>query len=105
MSLLTEKNRESIQSNITSSGLYESEKRVKEFIDSGQFKEEDKKGIDVPFIDLESILTATDDFSNANKLGQGGFGPVYKVETLCDYIQFSFSAENFNQTLNTFCGL
>ena len=22
---------------------------------------------------------ATDDFSEANKLGQGGFGPVYKV--------------------------
>ena len=25
------------------------------------------------------LRTATDDFSAANKLGEGGFGPVYKV--------------------------
>jgi hypothetical protein len=48
-------------------------------IDSGQFREEDKKGIDVPYFDLESILAATDSFSNANKLGEGGYGPVCKV--------------------------
>ncbi|KAA8524518.1 hypothetical protein F0562_010941 [Nyssa sinensis] len=59
--------------------LYDSERQVKDLIDSGQFKEEDKKGIDVPFFDLESILAATDNFSDANKLGQGGFGPVYKI--------------------------
>jgi hypothetical protein len=46
---------------------------------SGEFREEDEKGIDVPFFDLESILVATDNFSDANKLGQGGYGPVYKV--------------------------
>jgi hypothetical protein len=45
----------------------------------GEFKEEDEKGIDVPFFDLESILVATDSFSDAKKLGQGGYGPVYKV--------------------------
>ena len=28
---------------------------------------------------FETIRVATDDFSEANKLGQGGFGPVYKV--------------------------
>ncbi|WJZ99596.1 hypothetical protein VitviT2T_018023 [Vitis vinifera] len=58
--------------------LYASDSRVKHLIDSEQFKEEDKKGIDVPFFHLEDILAATDDFSDANKLGQGGFGPVYK---------------------------
>ncbi|XP_009760633.1 G-type lectin S-receptor-like serine/threonine-protein kinase At4g27290 [Nicotiana tabacum] len=40
--------------------------------------EEDEKGIDVPFFSLESILAATDNFSEENKLGRGGFGPVYK---------------------------
>ncbi|KAK6797553.1 hypothetical protein RDI58_005255 [Solanum bulbocastanum] len=40
--------------------------------------EDDKKRIDLPFFNLESILVATDNFSDANKLGQGGFGPVYK---------------------------
>ena len=31
---------------------------------------------------FESISTATSDFSIENKLGQGGFGPVYKVLSL-----------------------
>lgn len=43
---------------------------------------DDKKHIDVPFFSLNSILVATDNFSNAAKLGQGGFGPVYKVWSL-----------------------
>jgi hypothetical protein len=56
----------------------DSEKHVKDLID-GEFTEEDKKDIDVPFFDLESILAATNNFSDANKLGEGGYGPVYKV--------------------------
>ncbi|KAK4770199.1 hypothetical protein SAY87_030731 [Trapa incisa] len=58
--------------------FYDSERRVKEFISSSEFGEDDKKDIDVPFIDLEVILEATGSFSDENKLGQGGFGPVYK---------------------------
>ena len=30
-------------------------------------------------MDLASILAATGNFSKANKLGEGGFGPVYRV--------------------------
>ncbi|XP_062096104.1 probable leucine-rich repeat receptor-like serine/threonine-protein kinase At3g14840 isoform X2 [Humulus lupulus] len=40
-----------------------------------------KRGDDQPelhFFDLDSILMATNKFSITNKLGQGGFGPVYK---------------------------
>ncbi|XP_021280228.1 G-type lectin S-receptor-like serine/threonine-protein kinase At4g03230 isoform X1 [Herrania umbratica] len=58
--------------------LYDSERHVKDLIDSGRFKEDDTDGIEVPFFQLESILAATNYFSNANKLGQGGFGAVYK---------------------------
>jgi len=29
--------------------------------------------------DFLSISNATNNFSESNKLGQGGFGPVYKV--------------------------
>eukprot|EP00261_Vitis_vinifera_P037744 XP_019078987.1 PREDICTED: G-type lectin S-receptor-like serine/threonine-protein kinase At4g03230 isoform X1 [Vitis vinifera] len=58
--------------------LYDSESRVKHLIDLKQFKDEDKEGIDVPFFDLKDILAATDNFSDSHKLGQGGFGPVYK---------------------------
>ena len=50
-------------------------------MDSSEFKD-DEKGIDVPFFDFESILDATDDFSDKNKLGQGGYGPVYKVPSV-----------------------
>ncbi|KAL1567644.1 hypothetical protein AAHA92_03102 [Salvia divinorum] len=39
---------------------------------------ENGKASDVPFYDLDMILCATDNFSDAHKLGQGGFGPVYK---------------------------
>ncbi|XP_008230053.1 PREDICTED: LOW QUALITY PROTEIN: G-type lectin S-receptor-like serine/threonine-protein kinase At4g03230 [Prunus mume] len=53
-------------------------------MDTSEFKEEDEKGIDVPFLDLQSILNATDNFSDANKLGQGGYGPVYKGKFLGD---------------------
>ncbi|KAI3439812.1 uncharacterized protein J3R85_004205 [Psidium guajava] len=59
--------------------LYDSEKRIKMWLDSHQFEEDDEKGIDVPFFDLEIILQATDNFSDENKLGRGGFGPVYKA--------------------------
>lgn len=62
--------------------LYGSERRVKDQTESGRFKDDDTNGIDIPFIDLETILIATENFSNANKLGQGGFGPVYKVHIL-----------------------
>jgi hypothetical protein len=55
------------------------ERHVQDLIDTGEFNEEDEKGIDVPFYDLESILVATDNFSNENKLGQGGYRPVFKL--------------------------
>lgn len=34
---------------------------------------------ELPMLDLKSLLHATDNFCIRNKLGQGGFGPVYKV--------------------------
>ncbi|KAG9454360.1 hypothetical protein H6P81_007264 [Aristolochia fimbriata] len=33
---------------------------------------------DLPLLTFASVVAATDNFSVANKLGQGGFGPVYK---------------------------
>lgn len=35
--------------------------------------------MDLPLFDLATIVNATDNFSIDNKLGEGGFGPVYKV--------------------------
>jgi hypothetical protein len=32
--------------------------------------------------DFETVRLATNNFSDANKLGQGGFGTVYKVKVI-----------------------
>ncbi|XP_050248131.1 G-type lectin S-receptor-like serine/threonine-protein kinase At4g03230 isoform X19 [Quercus robur] len=72
-----QENRQIDQRNRVQRMLY-SESYVQDLIDSGEFQEEDEKGIDVPFYDLESIRVATNNFSDENKLGQGGYGPVYK---------------------------
>lgn len=39
-----------------------------------------------PFLDLPTIRAATDDFSDSNRLGQGGFGTVYKVSKSYDLL-------------------
>ncbi|XP_023900533.1 G-type lectin S-receptor-like serine/threonine-protein kinase At4g03230 isoform X1 [Quercus suber] len=72
-----QENRQIDQRNRVQRMLY-SESYVQDLIDSGEFQEEDEKGIYVPFYDLESIRVATNNFSDENKLGQGGYGPVYK---------------------------
>ncbi|KAI4346144.1 hypothetical protein L6164_013219 [Bauhinia variegata] len=39
----------------------------------------DEEDMDLPLFDLLTIAIATDNFSNMNKMGEGGFRPVYKV--------------------------
>ncbi|XP_022856729.1 putative cysteine-rich receptor-like protein kinase 20 [Olea europaea var. sylvestris] len=41
--------------------------------------EDNKNDTGVPFYSWKSILASTENFSDVHKLGQGGFGPVYKV--------------------------
>ncbi|XP_034678683.1 G-type lectin S-receptor-like serine/threonine-protein kinase At4g27290 [Vitis riparia] len=40
--------------------------------------ESEKEDLELPLFDFDTIAEATDNFSRSNKLGQGGFGPVYK---------------------------
>ncbi|RDX66710.1 G-type lectin S-receptor-like serine/threonine-protein kinase, partial [Mucuna pruriens] len=37
-----------------------------------------QEDLELPLFDFDTIACATNDFSSDNKLGQGGFGPVYK---------------------------
>lgn len=41
--------------------------------------EGNEDNVDVTFFELSTVVAATDNFSSINKLGQGGFGQVYKV--------------------------
>jgi hypothetical protein len=47
---------------------------------------------DCKVYDFSQILDATSNFSDENKLGQGGFGPVYKVSENC----LIFQEKNFS---------
>ncbi|KAG6715116.1 hypothetical protein I3842_05G234700 [Carya illinoinensis] len=44
----------------------------------GNELEDSNTNFDLPIFDLSCLVAATDNFSPANKLGQGGFGPVFK---------------------------
>ena len=41
--------------------------------------EDQSEDLGVPFFSLTTIATATNNFSSTTKLGEGGFGLVYKV--------------------------
>lgn len=43
--------------------------------------------LELPIFDLGTIAAATDGFSINNKLGEGGFGPVYKVALIYGRIE------------------
>ncbi|KAF7126683.1 hypothetical protein RHSIM_Rhsim11G0080500 [Rhododendron simsii] len=42
-------------------------------------QDSDEENMELPIYDMVTIVGATNNFSNKNKIGQGGFGSVYKV--------------------------
>jgi len=46
---------------------------------SGEIGAQSNTHSNLPFFSFKTIITATTNFSHENKLGQGGFGSVYKV--------------------------
>lgn len=47
--------------------------------DELEFDEIGTSAVDVNFYSLSTIIAATENFSSANQVGEGGFGSVYKV--------------------------
>lgn len=87
-------------------------KRVKWFSaflgSSGTNNDKNVKGLtkehihELPLLSFSSIADATDNFSLANKLGEGGFGPVYKVCLISEtqfYLNFFLSFVILQKTL------
>ncbi|XP_037493635.1 G-type lectin S-receptor-like serine/threonine-protein kinase At4g27290 [Jatropha curcas] len=54
------------------------EKRESEENDDKEHSEQEQQDLELPLLDLTAITNSTNNFSNDNKLGEGGFGPVYK---------------------------
>ena len=47
--------------------------------------------LELPFYSLATIAIATNNFSSNNKLGEGGFGLVYKVTLIDQFASYSTS--------------
>lgn len=47
-------------------------------IPAGEIQSQENE-VEMPIYDFTTIETATNYFSFSNKIGEGGFGPVYKV--------------------------
>ncbi|XP_008226742.2 PREDICTED: uncharacterized protein LOC103326305 [Prunus mume] len=64
--------------------IHRRRKKLKEIRDRNQDNEgAPKEDLELPLFELATVISATDNFSSNNKLGEGGFGPVYKG-TLAD---------------------
>ena len=50
------------------------------FLPNDPVQNEDSLKVDLPMMSLCAIRDSTGHFSNEAKLGEGGFGPVYKVK-------------------------
>ena len=48
------------------------------------YSDVEKEDLELKFFNLSIIAKATNNFSIDNKLGEGGFGPVYKVTSFME---------------------
>ena len=67
-----------------------------------------RRNSNLPLFDLRTIIVATENFSILNKLGQGGFGPVYKVVSfqvcLC-IINSIMNVYGYSLSMNLLCAI
>ncbi|KDP38980.1 hypothetical protein JCGZ_00737 [Jatropha curcas] len=72
-------------------------------VDRNAYDNTKEEELELPLFDFNTIASATDNFSINNKLGEGGFGPVFKG-TLKDGQEIAVKrlSKNSNQGLNEF---
>ena len=72
-------------------------------------KKREKKDAELPLFSYKSVSAATNNFSIANKLGERGFGPVYKVcfifliNVLCTLLRKPTLMTNLHEILKSLC--
>ncbi|KGN64607.2 hypothetical protein Csa_013656 [Cucumis sativus] len=69
-------------------------RRRKVKITTYEFQAQENDEVEMPLFDFTEIEVATNNFSFHNKIGEGGFGPVYKV--------INYKEENLSEP-NVFC--
>ena len=57
--------------------------------------EGEEEDLELPLFNFSTISIATDNFSVNNKLGEGGFGPVYRVRFSSPRSTTLWKIENF----------
>ncbi|XP_043810805.1 G-type lectin S-receptor-like serine/threonine-protein kinase At4g27290 isoform X2 [Manihot esculenta] len=62
----------------TRKGRIKLQEKMRSVIGRGYYDQSRNEDLELPIVDLMTIMKATDNFSSENKLGEGGFGPVYK---------------------------
>ncbi|KAK2644314.1 hypothetical protein Ddye_019509 [Dipteronia dyeriana] len=62
--------------------LFDSERSLSNYRDSSyaHSSASESGNIEITFFKLNTVIAATENFSSANNLGRGGFGPVFKVQ-------------------------
>ncbi|KAF2285893.1 hypothetical protein GH714_008734 [Hevea brasiliensis] len=72
-----------------------------------QNNENQNQEMELPIFDIATIAKATDDFSMKNKLGEGGFGPVYKTTNTSTKFARSNKSEllDWLKRFNIICGI
>ncbi|TKY66631.1 G-type lectin S-receptor serine/threonine-protein kinase [Spatholobus suberectus] len=63
--------------------IYWRKRKLRESTSEEKKDEDCEEDLELPFFDFATIVRATNDFSSDKRLGQGGFGPVYRG-TLAD---------------------
>ena len=53
---------------------------IDELSNAGKLKLRGKRDRELPFVSFSTVEIATEYFSERNKIGQCGYGPVYKIK-------------------------
>ncbi|KAJ6897709.1 G-type lectin S-receptor-like serine/threonine-protein kinase [Populus alba x Populus x berolinensis] len=83
--------------------VWRKQQQKKRNLPSGSNNKDMKEELELPFFNMDELASATNNFSDANKLGEGGFGPVYKG-TLADGREIAVKrlSKNSRQGLDEF---